>query len=90
MLKITCGESISSGNIKSVSSPHSGNTGLSFSTIVSILTVETVTNSKKAVSTKEHLFIGWHLRILEPSGKRMAALEQSMNAWWNNSPWDHL
>ena len=54
----TCGESIKSGAAISASSSFSGKTGLSFSTVVSIFTVDTVTKSKKAVSTREHLFTG--------------------------------
>lgn len=54
----TWGESISRGAVRSASSSLSGNTGLSFNTVVSIFTVETVTNNRKAVSTREHLLTG--------------------------------
>jgi hypothetical protein len=40
------------------SSFSSSKTGLSLSTVVSMLTVETVTKRRKAVSTSEHLFTG--------------------------------
>jgi hypothetical protein len=72
----------------SCSSP--GKTGESLSTVVSMLTVETVTSSRKAVSTREHLLTGWQRRMLIPRGSRMAALAQSTIAWWNSSPCDHL
>jgi hypothetical protein len=72
----------------SCSSP--GKTGESLSTVVSMLTVETVTKSRKAVSTREHLLTGWQRRMLIPRGSRMAALAQSTIAWWNSNPCDHL
>lgn len=65
----------SSSSSSSSSSP--GKTGESLSTVVSMLTVETVTNNKNAVSTSEHLFTGWHLSILKPRGNSIAALAQS-------------
>lgn len=40
------------------SSSSSGNTGASFSTVVKRFTVDTVTKSKNAVSTNEHLLTG--------------------------------
>jgi hypothetical protein len=60
------------------------------STVVSMLTVDTVTSSRNAVSTREHLFTGWHLKMLIPNGISMAARAQSTSAWWNRSPCDHL
>ena len=87
---ITCGESINNGPVISASSSLSGNTGLSFKTVVNILTVETVTNRRNAVSTSEHLLTGWQLSILVPRGKSIAARAQSTKAWWNSNPWDHL
>lgn len=46
------------GAVRSASSSFSGNTGLSFNTVVNMFTVETVTSKRNAVSTKEHLFTG--------------------------------
>lgn len=55
-----CGESIRRGASVIVTSfsSSSGNTGESFNTVVSMLTVATVTRSRKAVSTKEHFCTG--------------------------------
>ena len=90
MPKMThCGLSMSMGSASSPSS-SSGRTGASLSTVVSRLTVETVTRSRKAVSTKEHLLTGWQLRMEVPRGMRIAALEQSTTAWWKRRPWLHL
>jgi hypothetical protein len=36
------------------------------------------------------LFTGWHLKMLMPSGIKMAARAQSTRAWWNSRPCDHL
>lgn len=52
------GESINRGAARSASSSVSGKIGLSLRTVVNILTVETVTSSRNAVSTSEHLVIG--------------------------------
>lgn len=82
------GLSISMGIASSSSS--SGKTGASFSTVVNKFTVETVTRSRKAVSTREHLFTGLQYRMEVPRGIRIAALAQSTIAWWNRSPWLHL
>lgn len=65
-------------------------TGESFSTVVNILTVATVTRSKNAVSTKEHFWTGWQCNIETPSGSSKAALAQSTAPWWNSKPCDHL
>ena len=89
--KTHCGESMSRGAVSSESSSSSsGNTGESLSTVVSMLTVDTVTSSRNAVSTREHLLTGWHLKMLIPSGINMAARAQSTSAWWNSRPCDHL
>lgn len=86
-----CGESIRSGTfIMSESLSSSGNTGESFKTVVSMFTVATVTNSKNAVSTREHFWTGWQLRMDIPSGNNKAALAQSTTPWWKRRPWDHL
>ena len=50
-------------------------------TVVKRLTVDTVTSSRKAVSTREHLFTGLQWRIEVPRGMSMAALAQSTMAW---------
>ena len=59
-------------------------------TMVSRLMVDTVTSSRKAVSTREHLATGSQSKMERPRGIKMAALEQSTNAWWNSRPCDHL
>lgn len=72
------GESIRRGaSVSSVSPSSSGNTGESLRTVVNMLTVATVTRSRKAVSTREHLCTGWQWRIDIPSGMRSAARAQS-------------
>ncbi|PRD36872.1 UNVERIFIED_CONTAM: hypothetical protein NCL1_07270 [Trichonephila clavipes] len=43
-------------------------------TDVSMLTVDTVTNSKNAVSTIEHRGMRWHRNTLMPNGMRRLAL----------------
>ena len=82
------GLSISIGRASSSSS--SGKTGASLSTVVNRLTVETVTRSRNAVSTSEHLLTGLQCRIEVPRGMRMAARAQSTMAWWKRRPWLHL
>ena len=82
------GLSISIGRASSSSS--SGKTGASLSTVVNRLTVETVTRSRNAVSTSEHLLTGLQCRIEVPRGIRMAARAQSTMAWWKRRPWLHL
>ena len=82
------GLSISIGRASSSSS--SGKTGASLSTVVSRLTVETVTNSRNAVSTNEHLLTGLQCKMDVPNGIKMAARAQSTIAWWNRRPWLHL
>ena len=59
-------------------------------TMVSRLMVDTVTSSRKAVSTREHLATGSQSKMERPRGIKMVALEQSTNAWWNSRPCDHL
>lgn len=87
------GESSSMGpetRYSSSSPPCSGKTGESLSTVVSMFTVDTVTKSRKAVSTRLHLRIGSQRRTLKPSGSRMAARPQSTIPWWKRRPCDQL
>ena len=83
-----CGLSFSRESVSSESS--SGRMGASLRTVVRRLTVETVTRSRKVVSTRAHLLMASQRNIDLPMGRRIAALAQSTTAWWNIRPWLHL
>ena len=74
-----CGLSFSRESVSSESS--SGRMGASLRTVVRRLTVDTVTRSRKVVSTRAHLLMASQRNIDLPMGRRMAALAQSTTAW---------